>query len=69
MNKRTANHLAEACYRRALTRGVYETSTRDYTAVYYPDCDSVVVSYTLEKTQHNEVYQHTCPVRKSWGQW
>jgi hypothetical protein len=65
MNKSTANGIARQLYRLAMTRGKFETCQRDYTAEYFPDDDTVVVTYMGPKGDE-DVRQHYCKVRKSW---
>jgi hypothetical protein len=67
MKKSVANRVAEQCYRAAITRGKYETCTRDYTAVYYPEDDNVIVTYVPENSKTEEPKWHVCKVRKSWA--
>lgn len=67
MNKTTANSIARDAYRLAITRGIYETTKRDWHTNYYPEDGIVTVHYCNPKNE-NDVLQHVCKVRKSWAQ-
>lgn len=65
MNKTTANHHARELYRAAMMRGKFETTQREWHAVYYPDDNCVVVTYVGPKNE-DDIRQHVCMVRKNW---
>ncbi len=66
MNKTTANYHARELYRAFLTRAKTETTKADWHAVIYSEDDCVVVTYLGPKGDE-DVRQHVCIIRKSWG--
>lgn len=66
MRKSIANMHARELYRSFLTRAKTETTRADWHAVVYPEDNVVVVTYIGPKGDE-DVRQHVCVIRKSWG--
>lgn len=49
MNARKVKFAARTTLMRFLTRGLKETCTADYTAVVYPEAQSICVQWTIER--------------------